>query len=74
MKVKSNKQGQCPMCNGANLNYGSIELHSDMMYYPWKCEDCSHEGEEWYSLTFAGHNIIDEDGVSIEIEDDMIEE
>ena len=73
MKVKSNENGRCPICNGANLNYGSIEIEGDMLYYPWKCEDCSQEGEEWYNLAFAGHNIVDTDGVSIEIEPHMIE-
>lgn len=73
MKVKSNTVNVCPFCNGENLSYGTIELHGEMMYYPWKCEDCSHEGEEWYDVIFAGHNVIDEDGVSIEIESHMIE-
>lgn len=71
--MKSNEQGVCPFCNGKNLNYGSIELHGEMICYPWECEDCSHEGEEWYETTFAGHNIITEDGENIEITEDMIE-
>lgn len=78
MKVKSNKNGQCPICNGCNLNYNpnyeQIEPEGDVICYPWVCEDCSAQGEEWYSLNFIGHNVLDEDGVSIEIEDDMIEE
>lgn len=74
MKVKSNKQGQCPICNGYNLNYEQMELEGDIICYPWKCEDCSAKGEEWYSLNFIGHNVLDEDGMSIEIQDDMIEE
>lgn len=73
MKVKSNTVNVCPFCNGENLEYGCIQLEGEMMYYPWKCEDCSHEGEEWYDVIFAGHNIIDEDGVSVEIESHMIE-
>ena len=73
MTVKSNSEGVCPMCNGTNLIYGSIEMEGNMIYYPWECEDCSQSGEEWYDLIFAGHNIIDESGVSTEIESDMIE-
>lgn len=73
MKVKSNKQGQCPICNGHNLEYECIQLEGDMMYYPWKCEDCSQEGEEWYNLSFAGHNLCDEYGTATVIEDHMIE-
>ena len=73
MKLKSNDQSICPFCNGKKLNYGSIELHGEMMCYPWTCEDCSHEGEEWYRIEFAGHNVLEEDGTSIEIESHMIE-
>ena len=73
MTAKSNSEGVCPICNGTNLNYGSIEVRGNMIYYPWKCEDCSQSGEEWYDLIFIGHSVRDEDGVSIEIESDMIE-
>ena len=73
MKVKSNENGQCPMCNGYNLEYGCMQVEENMVYYPWECLDCSQEGEEWYSLDFVGHNVLDEDGTSIEIQDDMIE-
>lgn len=37
-----------------------------MCYFPWKCLTCKHEGEEWYSLEFVGHNVIDENGNNIE--------
>ena len=73
MKVKSNENGRCPICNGHNLKYESIEPEGDVICYPWECEDCSAQGEEWYSVNFIGHNVIDEDGTSIEIQEDMIE-
>lgn len=73
MKVKSNEIGRCPICNGHNLKYESIEPEGDVICYPWECEDCSAQGEEWYSVNFIGHNVIDEDGTSIEIQEDMIE-
>lgn len=73
MKVKSNSEGVCPKCNGTNLNYGSIEMEGNMMYYPWECEDCSQSGEEWYDLIFAGHNLCDEYGTTTVIEPHMIE-
>lgn len=74
MKVKSNENGRCPICNGYNLNYEQMEPEGDMICYPWVCEDCSTRGKEWYLLNFIGHNVLDKDGVSIEIQDDMIEE
>lgn len=74
MKVKSNINGVCPMCNSTNLDYGALEFETDMLsYYPWRCNDCHTQGEEWYVMSFSGHNLIDEEGNSIEIEEDMIE-
>lgn len=63
-----NYEGQCPFCGSCDLNYGTIELEGDMMYYPWKCEHCGHEGEEWYNLIFAGHNVVVDDiGTTMEV-------
>lgn len=73
MIVKSNECGICPFCNKIALNYGVMELMDNMCYYPWTCENCGHRGEEWYEMSFAGHNVVDEDGDEIEITEDMIE-
>ena len=63
-----NEQGFCPKCHSYNLDYGSLEIEDDgMCYYPYKCEDCGQEGEEWYRLDFQGHNIYTEDGDVIEL-------
>lgn len=72
MKVKGNDRGCCPFCGEDNLEYGTVRFEEDMCYFPWECLDCKHEGEEWYSLNFAGHNVI-ANGDNIEIEDSMIE-
>lgn len=69
MEFVSNKQGYCPVCNSSQLNYGSVELEWDMMYYPWECADCGAEGEEWYNVSFNGHNVADKDGVMTEVKD-----
>ena len=75
MKVKSNKVGVCPFCNQeGTLDYDCVNNEDDnMCYYKWYCLNCGHEGEEWYHLEFVGHNVIDENGNCIEIEDKMIE-
>lgn len=75
MKVKSNKVGVCPFCNHeGELEYGCVSNEDDnMCYYKWRCLNCNHEGEEWYYLEFVGHNVFDENGNCIEIEDKMIE-
>ena len=74
MKVKSNNQGICPFCGESNLEYGAVEFEGEMCYFPWECLTCKHKGEEWYSLEFIGHNVIDEDGNNIELDNSMIEE
>ena len=70
MKIKSNEVRKCPFCNSkGTLSYGAIQLEIGMCYFSWQCKKCKHEGEEWYYMNFAGHNVIDEDGDNIEIED-----
>ena len=63
----SNKQGVCPKCGESNLEYESIRLEGEMAYFPYKCNNCGQEGEEWYSMEFAGHNVYDEEGNLIEL-------
>lgn len=62
-----NRQGYCPRCKHLNLDYESACFEDTMVYFPWKCEDCGLQGEEWYSLDFQGHNIYDEEGNIIEL-------
>lgn len=73
MKVKSNELGFCPFCNSNELSYGNFCREGDMCYYKWTCRKCGHKGEEWYSLEFAGHNVLDENDDWVEIEPEMIE-
>lgn len=54
-----NEEGRCPKCKGMNLVYGTLEIESGMCYYPYTCKDCGQLGEEWYSMEFAGHNVLD---------------
>lgn len=73
--IKCNEEGKCPYCNEYSLEYGCLDIaDGDMICYPWKCDKCERQGEEWYSLKFAGHNVKDDDGVEYEITEDMIEQ
>ena len=74
MKIISNSAGYCPFCGESNLEYGAIRPEGDMGYFPWKCLTCEHEGEEWYSLKFTGHNVIDENGDNVELNNGNIKE
>lgn len=66
-KTYINKCGVCPRCGNEDLEYGSIKLEDNMCYFPYECKSCGLEGEEWYSMQFAGHNIYNENGDCIEL-------
>lgn len=54
------EQGVCPFCYKVALEYGVAEFEDDMLMFPWKCSHCNKEGEEWYDLKFAGHDVFAE--------------
>ncbi len=63
-----NEKGVCPKCRHEDLDYDVMEIADDMIYYPYKCNNCGLEGEEWYYLSFNGHSIYDENGDYIELD------
>lgn len=68
MKGKyKNEQGVCPKCGSHNLEYDVISIECEACFYPYTCNDCGQEGEEWYSMEFTGHNVYDENGEIIEL-------
>lgn len=73
MKIKSNKVGVCPFCDNETLTYGSIQMFGDMVMFPWDCLHCNNKGQEVYSLEFVNHDIVNEKGDYVPIEDDMLE-
>lgn len=71
----SNQSGVCPICGCEVLDYGAIQLEGEQAYFKWQCSQCKTEGEEWYSMSFIGHNVYDKENDNwVEIEDNMIEE
>lgn len=54
---KGIEQGKCPTCGSGDLNYGVLEPVDEMIYYPFTCENCGEEGQEFYSMDFIGHNL-----------------
>lgn len=52
-----NRQGHCPFCDNTGLDYDSAQIDGDILYYPWTCKQCGLQGEEYYRLTFDGHNV-----------------
>lgn len=55
LKVKEITQGYCPNCGKNNLNYSPLEIDGLSLCYPFTCEDCNFEGEEWYNLEFVSY-------------------
>jgi hypothetical protein len=45
--------GQCKQCLSENLTYDASEMEDNQIYYPYYCEDCHHEGKEWYKLVYV---------------------
>ena len=48
-------EGECPECSGNDLNYGCSYNVDGCIYYPYTCNSCGFEGEEWYNLSFTCH-------------------
>lgn len=54
------QESHCPVCNGQDLDYGTLQLDGNQAYYPWECMDCGSKGQEWYNMQFSGQNIKEE--------------
>jgi C4-type Zn-finger protein len=46
--------GICPVCKGEDLKYHAVQLETDSICYPFTCNDCGHDGKEWYTLEYYG--------------------
>lgn len=58
MKIR---EDHCPYCGSKNITYEGINFASGrQLYRHCCCNDCGHEFEQWYELTFTGMNIGDE--------------
>jgi len=49
---KTTKRGSCANCGSDNINYHTSKLEGECIFYPYDCEDCGLNGEEWYSLEY----------------------
>ncbi len=46
-------EGACGCCGSLNLEFGTIEIVDDSIYYPFTCLDCGADGKEWYDLKYS---------------------
>lgn len=57
LKLKRIEEGVCPYCGGSDIDYGSVELEDEMICYPATCNSYGRRFDEWYNLSFVGHNV-----------------
>lgn len=56
MKKKTKKiEGKCAECGSDNIEYGVMYPDSAGVVYPYTCNECNHNGEEFYSITFVSN-------------------
>jgi len=46
--------GKCASCGDINIDYGTLDVLGDGIYYPYRCEKCGHVGKEHYDLVYQG--------------------
>ena len=44
--------GKCNKCKSENITYGSSSPDDTEYYYEYTCENCKHEGREWYHMEY----------------------
>jgi hypothetical protein len=54
-KVKYIEQGYCPSCGVSDLNYDAVNIEGESLCYPFTCNACKFEGEEWYNIEFTSY-------------------
>lgn len=43
--------GKC-RCGSEDLEYGSMKIQDEMVFYPFTCNECGADGKEWYHLEY----------------------
>lgn len=49
----NSKEGTCPVCHSDNIEYTSFELDDYGVKYPFICNSCGTQGDEFYDMTFS---------------------
>lgn len=58
-------EGCCPKCSSDELDYDGHEFDFDgSIWYDFTCNDCGAKGKEWYNLSYACSEVVEEDDVS----------
>ena len=54
-KKRQISRGICPNCGSDDLEYGAIEPEGEGIFYPYTCQGCGFDGDEYYDVSFTGH-------------------
>ena len=50
--VEQDCQGRCAKCGSENIEYGSMKVDGEELWYKYECEDCGDCGNEYYTLKY----------------------
>ena len=67
---KSVESGKCPHCKSmGGLEYGSMEcLDGELVYYPFRCDECGCKGREHNQIRFDGMEITERPKESVDFD------
>lgn len=51
---ENSEAGVCPVCQSRDLDYDALEVLDEAVKYPFSCNNCTAEGNEYASLEFNG--------------------
>ncbi len=50
--VEQDCQGRCAKCGSENIEYGSMKVDGEELWYKYECEGCGDSGNEYYTLQY----------------------
>jgi len=56
------QQGICPKCDSDDLDYSPVKADDGGVHYSWECGGCGAKGNEYYTIEFSHHEIVDTGG------------
>jgi len=54
--------GVCPVCDCGNIEYGELDIESELCIYCWSCKHCGASGREFHKLEFLRISVASKDG------------
>lgn len=45
--------GECPVCGSSDLEFDVATIEDGGVCYPFTCNSCGKDSEEWYDLNYS---------------------